>query len=126
MKKSLKRVRRLQEEIKNMEVTADLKQNHSILLYSLRMLEARLNTECPPTNNVEVMVEQGTLEEFLGSAGQLVDVDRAFEDQLAKDGDALAVCNSKRNIYIYKYICTRLSLIGSECHGVHPLCQGPW
>merc|ERR1719326_2400056 len=89
MKKCLKRVRRLNNEIKEMEVNSDLKQNHSVLLYSLRMLEARLVAEQPPTNSNEVLVEQGSLEEFLGDAGHLVDVDRQFEEQLAKDLTAL-------------------------------------
>lgn len=49
------------------------------------MLEARLNGEVPPSNTNEVLVEEGTLEEFLGEAGRLDDVDKAFEAQLAKE-----------------------------------------
>merc|ERR1719326_2583102 len=86
MKKCLKRVRRLNNEVKDMEVSSDLKQNHSVLLYSLRMLESRLVAEVPPSNTNEVLVEGGTLEEFLGSgAGNVQSIDDAFEEQLATE-----------------------------------------
>lgn len=93
MKKALKRVRRLNNEIKAMEVIPDLKQNHSVLLYALRMLEARLNGECP---NVEVQPEEGTLEEFMGEAGKLEEVDREFEEKLETEISALQAQHDKR------------------------------
>merc|ERR1719424_587986 len=68
MSKSLRKIRRLHNDIRDMDVIPELKQNHSVLLYSLRMLEARLNSECPNENSE---FEEGTLDEFLGEANQL-------------------------------------------------------
>jgi len=80
MKKSLRKIRRLHNDVREMDVISELKQNHSVLLYSLRMLETRLNSECP--NNTESMLEGGNLEELLHSTKQLEQIDNSFEQQL--------------------------------------------
>jgi hypothetical protein len=84
MSKSLRKIRRLHNDIRDMDVIPELKQNHSVLLYSLRMLEARLNSECPSSNQ-STQQEGGSLEDFLKDSGQLAEVDSAFEQQLVAD-----------------------------------------
>merc|ERR1711920_165922 len=83
MLSSLKRVRRLNADMKAFPVLNELKQNHSVLLYSLRMLEARLQSECPESKATEI--HEGPLDESPEMQQQLRDAEKAFEDQLAAD-----------------------------------------
>eukprot|EP00435_Cladocopium_sp_Y103_P020317 s1385_g4.t4 len=91
---SLKIIRRLHTDMINFPVTAEFKQKHSVLLYSLRMLEGRLRKDCPTAKDTDV--QEGPLEETPELKAQLDQVDAEFEEQLAADIDELrAVSRAK-------------------------------
>lgn len=93
MRKSLRRVKRLNQDMKDLEVVPDLKQKLSTLLYSLRMLEARLMSECP---GCEHEIEPGPLEPSSAHRKELEESDKAFQEHLAEDLAAIHnVHNSK-------------------------------
>eukprot|EP00434_Breviolum_minutum_P009820 symbB.v1.2.008649.t1/scaffold540.1/size189765/14 len=84
---SLKIIRRLHTDMINFPVTAEFKQKHSVLLYSLRMLEGRLRKDCPSAKETDI--QEGPLEETPELKAQLEEVDADFEAQLAADLDEL-------------------------------------
>mmetsp|Transcript_168419 Transcript_168419/g.541136 ORF Transcript_168419/g.541136 Transcript_168419/m.541136 type:complete len:1945 (-) Transcript_168419:150-5984(-) len=86
MHKSLKRIRRLTEDMKDLEIISDLKQKHSVLLYSLRMLEGKLKGECQclPSD-----IADGPLKMTAKQEKQLKDADDAFEEQFEEEIQAL-------------------------------------
>lgn len=91
---SLKIIRRLHSDMTNFPVTAEFKQKHSVLLYSLRMLEGRLRKDCPTAKDTDV--QEGPLEETPELKAQVDQVDAEFEEQLAADIDELrAVSRAK-------------------------------
>mmetsp|Transcript_74365 Transcript_74365/g.177174 ORF Transcript_74365/g.177174 Transcript_74365/m.177174 type:complete len:2003 (-) Transcript_74365:134-6142(-) len=93
MKKALRRVRRLNADLKALEVDADLKEKQSMLLHSLRMLEARLQSECPGS---EGEIQEGPLKVSEAQKEALEEADKAFEVQLAADiAEVHAVHNRK-------------------------------
>jgi len=117
MKKSLKRVHGLHNTIRTMEVVPDLKQNHSVLLYSLRMLEARLNSEVPASNLVSNEVEEATFDETLADSPQLQEVDIAFEETLAKELTALNAKHYSRGKRVVAKMAQELITSVSNDHG---------
>eukprot|EP00913_Durusdinium_trenchii_P009680 g9097.t1 len=90
---SLKIIRRLHMDMINFPVTAEFKQKHSVLLYSLRMLEGRLRKDCPTAKDSDI--QEGPLEQTPELKQQLEEesfsttVDGDFEQQLAADLDEL-------------------------------------
>jgi len=93
MRTALRRVRRLNHDMKNLMVANDLKQKHSVLLYSLRMLEARLLTECP---DAKYDMEEGPLEQTPEHHQQLYEARQNFEEELANDIAGLHMSSSAR------------------------------
>jgi len=85
--KSLKRVRRLSEDMRVMDVMPELKQKHSVLLYSLRMLESRLASEC--TGAEKAGMADGPLKQSDEIKQQLQEAANAFDRQLAADVQAV-------------------------------------
>ncbi|CAJ1405354.1 unnamed protein product [Effrenium voratum] len=91
---SLKTVRRLHSDMISFPVTAEFKQKHSVLLYSLRMLEGRLRKDCPYAKDSDI--QEGPLEETPEHKKQMEEIDADFEEQLAADSDELrAISRSK-------------------------------
>mmetsp|Transcript_120221 Transcript_120221/g.345573 ORF Transcript_120221/g.345573 Transcript_120221/m.345573 type:complete len:1962 (-) Transcript_120221:88-5973(-) len=93
MLKCLRRVRRLQEDMKGLETVADLKQKHSVLLYSLRMLEAKLMGECQATMRD---IQEGPLKLNAAQKKHLEDDTRLFEEKLADDIDRVRASHAVR------------------------------
>eukprot|EP00440_Ansanella_granifera_P077071 gb/GFBE01083637.1/.p1 GENE.gb/GFBE01083637.1/~~gb/GFBE01083637.1/.p1 ORF type:complete len:1874 (+),score=508.55 gb/GFBE01083637.1/:1-5622(+) len=88
---SLKIIRRVNHDMKNFPVIAEFKQKHSVLLYSLRMLEARLSHDCPGATEADI--HEGPMEQTKEQKQQLAEAEATFEEQLSADVDALRARN---------------------------------
>ncbi|CAE7790551.1 unnamed protein product [Symbiodinium necroappetens] len=91
---SLKIIRRLHADMINFPVTAEFKQKHSVLLYSLRMLEGRLRKDCPYAKDTDI--QEGPLEETPELKKQMEEAENAFEDQLSADIDEIRDANREK------------------------------
>jgi len=89
LKQSLRTIRRLNNEMKNFPVVTEFKQKHSVLLYSLRMLEARLQGEVPSAKDDKEEMSSSAggapLEETPEQKAQLAEASRLFEAQLGSE-----------------------------------------
>lgn len=113
LKKCLKRVRRLNEDMKNLEVMTELKQKHSVLLYSLRMLESRLVTDVPGSETGDM--DPGPLEPNKEQKKQLDEADHAFAEQLNEDIAAIhAAQDAKANGAIAQHASAARQAIEKE------------
>eukprot|EP00927_Polykrikos_kofoidii_P028854 TRINITY_DN25065_c0_g1_i2.p1 TRINITY_DN25065_c0_g1~~TRINITY_DN25065_c0_g1_i2.p1 ORF type:complete len:628 (-),score=154.97 TRINITY_DN25065_c0_g1_i2:129-2012(-) len=114
MQKSLRRVRRLAQDMKGLEVMSDLKQKHSVLLYSLRMLESKLAAEVPGS---EKEIEEGPVRKSPEQEQQLEEARRAFEEQLEADvGDVHAAHTVQAQREVAEAAQEFIRTIGTE-HG---------
>lgn len=91
---TLRRVRRLTQDMKTLPVTNEFKQKHSVLLYSLRMLEASLQKEVP--NQTEVEALDQPLDLTAAQQQEIQAQERAFEEQLKQDLEALRESYQRR------------------------------
>eukprot|EP00931_Biecheleriopsis_adriatica_P112350 TRINITY_DN8695_c0_g1_i2.p1 TRINITY_DN8695_c0_g1~~TRINITY_DN8695_c0_g1_i2.p1 ORF type:complete len:2327 (-),score=710.37 TRINITY_DN8695_c0_g1_i2:62-7000(-) len=91
---SLKIVRRLNKDMKDFPVLPEFKQKHSVLLYSLRMLEARLMKDCVGATDDDI--HEGALEPTKEQKKQLEEADVAFEEQLSEEMNELQARNRKK------------------------------
>jgi len=93
MRKILRRVRRLHADFRTLELEGELKQKHSVILYSLRMLEARLQGECPGSEND---IQEEALKATPAIQDQLRQAHEAFERQLADEIAAVHDAHNRR------------------------------
>ncbi|CAK0803233.1 unnamed protein product, partial [Prorocentrum cordatum] len=102
----LRKVRRLNRDLKLFaaSIVQEVKQQHSVLLYSLRMLEARLVKECP--NSDHVRAEDGDLE-TAEVKKQRDEANQAFEDQLARDLQNLRQSHRQRSQRLVRNVAAR-------------------
>eukprot|EP00933_Yihiella_yeosuensis_P013977 TRINITY_DN12713_c1_g4_i1.p1 TRINITY_DN12713_c1_g4~~TRINITY_DN12713_c1_g4_i1.p1 ORF type:complete len:882 (+),score=219.77 TRINITY_DN12713_c1_g4_i1:81-2648(+) len=87
MFQSLRIIRRLNKDMKSFPVLQEFQQKHSVLLYSLRMLEARLRGEC--TGHTDADILEGEIEITAAQAEQLKQAEESHEEQLQAELDAL-------------------------------------
>jgi hypothetical protein len=102
---SLCNVRRVKEELEGLALVPELKQKHSVLLYSLRVLEGQLKKDVPASDQDD---PEGAVEESEEQRRILQEADADFENALAVELGAFEASTRQQSESLVLQLAKRL------------------